>query len=454
MALWDGRFSGDPADEMRVFSASLDTDLLMWEEDIAGSVAHAKMLQEVGLLRDDEHQMIVDGLQQVSSELASGWQPDLSSEDIHMAVEGRLHEIIGPVAGKLHTARSRNDQVATDVRLWLRARLDVLGEEVGRLIEAIICRVEVDGRVLIPGYTHLQRGQPIWLGHHLLAHAWSLYRDRDRLIQARRRVNQSPLGAAAMAGTPHPIDRERTADLLCFDSVIENAMDAVSARDHVLESVAAAAILATHLSRMAEELVVWSSREFSLVQLSEAWSTGSSIMPQKRNPDAAELIRGKTGRVFGSLVSLLTMMKGLPLAYNRDMQEDRAAVFEAIGVVTACTRVMSGCIESLVVLEGPELKGDSLLATELADFLAERGVPFRQGHQIVGRIVADLEKSGRNLADLNVESLRSYHEAFDEQALLWLDPTVAVERRTSRGGTAWCEILRQVALIRATAPGT
>jgi argininosuccinate lyase len=422
----------------------------MWEEDIAGSVAHATMLAEVGLLTDAELQTIHDGLARVGDALRDGWRPGVEQEDVHMAVEGRLHELIGPVAGKLHTARSRNDQVATDVRLWLRARLDRLDTALGMLITALVDRAESDGRTLVPGYTHLQRGQPIWLGHQLLAYAWSFSRDRERLADCRSRVNRSPLGAAAMAGTPHPINRHRTAELLGFDGLIDNAMDAVSARDHVMEAASVCAIVAIHLSRLAEELVLWSSREFGLVQLSEAWSTGSSIMPQKRNPDAAELIRGKSGRVVGALTALLVMVKGLPMAYNRDLQEDRPALFDAIHTAIASTRVAAGCIASMTVREGPDLNGDPLLATELADFLAAQGVPFREAHHVVGRIVRHCEQQNSNLAALSVADLQSFHPAFSFEALAWLDPAAAADRRTSHGGTAWPEIQRQIAALRAT----
>lgn len=450
MALWSGRFEGGPAAEMQVFSESLSTDLLMWEEDIAGSVAHATMLGEVGLISSEEVTTIVAGLEAVASELRGGWVPGVDQEDIHMAVEGRLHALIGPVAGKLHTARSRNDQVALDVRLWLRTRLDQLDVELAALIGALTDRAESDGRTLIPGYTHLQRGQPIWLGHHLLAYAWALSRDRERIRDARGRVNRCPLGAAAMAGTPHPIDRARTAELLDFSGPLENAMDAVSSRDHVLEATSAAAILGITLSRMAEELVIWSTREFNYIRLSEAWSTGSSIMPQKRNPDAAEIVRGKTGRVTGALVNLMTMMKGLPMAYNRDMQEDRPPLFDAIHTAIACVRVMTGCISSMEIRGGPDLTGDPLLATELADFLAGRGVPFRDAHHVVGRIVRACEERGIGLDGLGVAGLQEFHPQFDEEALVWLDPEAAAERRTSRGGTAWSEVTRQIGLLRQT----
>ncbi len=448
MALWGGRFDGEPSELMRVFSESLSTDLLMWEEDIAGSIAHATMLGEVGLLTDEEVQTLKQGLEQVADDLSNGWVPGAELEDIHMAVETRLGEHVGEVAGKLHTARSRNDQVATDVRLWLKARLQVLDQDLRRLIGALVDRVQTDGRTLIPGMTHLQRGQPIWLGHQLLAHAWALSRDRERVADALRRVDRSPLGAAAMAGTPHPIDRNRTAELLGFSGVVENAMDAVAARDHIAEAAAVCAICQTGLSRMATELVLWSSREFGWIRLGEAWSTGSSIMPQKRNPDAPELIRGKTGRVIAAFTALSTMVKGTPMSYNRDFQDDRTALFDAVHTTLACVRVMTGCIESLTVLGGPDLTGDALLATELADFLAEQGVPFREAHHVVGTLIKNLENEGRDLSTLTVDQLTQAHPAFTEQALAWLEPEAAVERRTSLGGTAWSEIERQMNALR------
>lgn len=448
-ALWSGRFAGGPAEEMQAFGESLSTDLRMWPEDLAGSRAHATMLRDVGLLSDDELTTILGGLAAVEDELRAGWTPGVETEDIHMAVEGRLHELIGPVAGKLHTARSRNDQVATDVRLWLRSRLDALTAEVETLIAALLDLTETQGRTLVAGTTHLQRGQPIWFGHQLLAHAWALSRDRERLTDARRRVNRSPLGGAAMAGTPHPIDRDKTASLLAFEGVVENAMDAVAARDHLLESVAACAILSSHMSRMAEELVIFSTPEWGLVRLSEDWSTGSSIMPQKRNPDAAELVRGRTGRAYGALMSLLTLVKSLPMAYNRDLQEDRPALFQAIDSTRACVRVLAGCYGSLTVKGGPDLRGDFLLTTELADYLAAKGVPFREAHHAAGSLVKVCEDRGTNLAGLTLDDLQAAHPAFGEDAFGWLDPEAAAERRTSRGGTAWCEVERQVALLRA-----
>ncbi len=368
-----------------------------------------------------------------------------------MAVEARLTELVGEVGGKLHLARSRNDQVATDVRLWLKGRLSDLDAQLARLIGVLLDRVESDGRTLIPGFTHLQRGQPIWLGHHLLAHAWALTRDRERVTGALDRVDRSPLGACAMAGTSHPIDRERAAVLLGFGGLVENAMDAVSARDHLAEVAAMCAICSTRLSRMAEELVLWSAPEFGLVEMAEAWATGSSIMPQKRNPDAAELVRGKTGRVLGDLVALLSMEKSLPLAYNRDLQEDREALFDAVRTTTACLSVMAGMWSSLTVKDAyaARLEGDFLLATELADYLAAKGVPFREAHHVSGSLVKWCEEQGTDFRGLDLSTLQEHHPAFEADALDWLDPTGAVERRTSRGGTAWSEVSRQLVKLRA-----
>lgn len=453
MALWDGRFSGGPGDDMVAFSQSLDTDLRMWREDIEGSRAHVTMLGEVGLLEDDEVATLQRGLDQVASELGTGvFIPTAAHEDIHMAVESRLTEIVGDVGAKLHTARSRNDQVATDVRLWLRSRLDTLDVALDELLEALLDRVDADGDVLIPGFTHLQRGQPVFLGHHLLAHAWMVARDLERVRDARRRMNRCPLGAGAMAGTPHPIDRHRTAELLGFEGPIDNAMDAVAARDHLQEAASVCAIAMTHLSRQAEELVLWSTEEFGLVRLSETYSTGSSIMPQKRNPDAPELVRGKSGRVAGAVTSLLVMVKGLPLAYNRDLQEDRQALFDALETTTACARITAGCWRELEVRRAryeEALRGHFLLATELADFLVTRGVPFRDAHHVSGSIVAHCEQRGVNFSALSVADLQGFHEAFDGEVLDWLDPRAAAERRTSFGGTARAEIARQVAALRS-----
>lgn len=452
MALWDGRFEGGPAEEMIHFSESLDVDLRMATHDLEGSRAHVRMLSEVGLIDPADAQTVLDGLDQVGRELADGtYRPGPELEDVHMAVESRLIEIVGPVGARLHTARSRNDQVATDVRLWMRENLTALRHELRDLVASICDRVDRDGDVLIPGFTHLQRGQPILLGHHLLAYAWMVRRDVERVEGALARTDRSPLGAGAMAGTPHAIDRHRSAALLGFSGPIDNAMDAVASRDHLIEATSACAIAMSHMSRMAEELVIWSTAEFGLIRIGEAFTTGSSIMPQKRNPDAAELVRGKSGRVFGDLSALLAMVKGLPLAYNRDLQEDRRALFDAVDTTRACARIMAGQWRDMTVRRDryeSELQGDFLLATELADFLVTTGVPFREAHHVSGRIVAWCEQRGLRFTALSLEQLRGFHPNFTGEALTWLDPRAAAERRTSFGGTASTEIRRQVDALR------
>jgi len=447
------RVGGDLDPVMRRFGSSVELDRRLVEEDIEGSIAHATMLGEVGILDGEAAAAIVRGLQEIREEYREGlFSPTDEHEDVHMAVEARLIEKLGPVGGALHTARSRNDQIATDLRLWLRRQLDEIDRGLVALIEALLVRVESDGEVLIPGFTHLQRGQPILLGHHLLAHAWALSRDRERLASARVRVDQSPLGACAMAGTSHPIDRQRTAELLGFGSLMENAMDAVSARDHVLETVAALGILATQLSRMAEELVIWSSSEFDLVRLDAAYSSGSSIMPQKRNPDAAELVRGHTGRSTGALMGLLTLVKGLPLAYNRDLQEERVHLYAALDSMRDCLEILRGVYATLTIHQeryNQALVGDPSLATELADHLVGRGLPFREAHERVGRLSADLDATGRTFDELSDEEVAELDPELSTEALRsLLDPREAARRRRSRGGTAPEEQARQLKLLR------
>ena len=447
-----GRFEQPTGEDMLRYSTSLAVDLRMLHEDVDGSKAHSQMLGEVGLLSEDEVATLHQGLEQVRSEIAEGrWVPDDRHEDVHMAVESRLTEIVGDAGKKLHTARSRNDQVATDVRLWLKKHLVALDEAVSAFVATLLERIEADGRTLMPGYTHLQRGQPIFLGHHLLAHVGSLMRDRERFRDALRRVDRSPLGACAMAGTPHPIDRKRSAELLGFGGLMDNAMDAVACRDHEQEVAAACAICMTHLSRMAEELVLWSAVEFRFIRMGESYATGSSIMPQKRNPDAAELVRGKAGRVHGDLVALLSMVKNLPLAYNRDLQEDREALFHAVDTTLASLEICRGMWHTLEVHTDrftADLSGDFSLATELADLLASRGVPFREAHEIVGGIIRWCEEQGGNLELFTAEKAKEFHDAFPDDLGDWLDPVAAAERRTSWGGTAWSEVMRQVEVLR------
>lgn len=447
-----GRFGEPTHDLLQRFSSSLPIDLEMLDEEIDGSIAHATMLGERGILSSDEARTLVEGLHTVRGEIRDGsWTPGIEFDDIHMAVEARLSESLGALGGKLHTARSRNDQVATDVRLWLVRRLDRLDAALGELIDVLLLRIDSDGRTLMPGFTHLQWGQPILLGHHLLAHVGPLVRDRERVAQARRRINRSPLGACAMAGTAHPIDRERTASLLRFEGVVENAMDAVAARDHEQEVVALCAICMGHLSRMAEELVLWSSNEFGFVKLSEGWTTGSSIMPQKRNPDGAELVRGKAARVQGDLVTLLALTRALPLAYNRDLQEDRRPLFDAVNTTLESVAATAGMWRELEVHAdryGDAMQGDFCLATELADHMASQGVPFREAHGVVGEIVRWCEEQGGDLSILTRERARKFHPCLDIDLTALLDPRQAAERRTSQGGTAWAEIERQLAQLR------
>lgn len=452
MALWDGRFSGGPAQDMILFSESMGIDLQMWREDIEGSKAHAKMLADVGLLTTADRDLLLDGLDEVAAELDAGtYVPGPEHEDIHMAVESRLTEIVGPVGARLHTGRSRNDQVATDVRLWMRTRMRTLHMALQGLVSALVDRVVEDGQVLMPGFTHLQRGQPILLGHHLLAYAWMVQRDAQRVADALKRLDASPLGAGAMAGTPLPIDRNATANYLDFAAPIPNAMDAVAARDHQCEAASVCAIAMTHLSRMAEELVLWSTKEFEFVRMGEAYTTGSSIMPQKRNPDAAELVRGKSARVIGGLNALLVMVKGLPLAYNRDLQEDRQQLFDAIQTTIACTQITTGMWQSLTVFAEryeEALNGDFLLATELADYLVTKGVAFRDAHHVVGKVVAFCESKGVNFSGVSVADLKTFHDAFEADVSGWLEPRAAAERRTSLGGTAPSEVAAQVVALR------
>ncbi len=447
-----GRFGQSMSGDMQSFSTSLAVDLRMLDEDVDGSIAHATMLGEVGILTPAEAERMTEGLNRVREEIATGaWTPGDEHEDVHMAVEARLTELIGEVGKKLHTARSRNDQVATDVRLWLKRRLGGLDAALVELIGALLDRIEADGRALMPGYTHLQRGQPILLGHHLLGHVWPLTRDRQRFAGALRRLDFSPLGACAMAGTTHPIDRASTARHLGFAGIADNAMDAVAARDHEQEVAAACAICVTHLSRMAEELVLWSASEFAFVRLGEDYATGSSIMPQKRNPDAAELVRGKSARVYGDLTALLSLVKALPLAYNRDLQEDREPLFDAVDTTAESVRITAGMWRTLTVAGErfeEALQGDFSLATELADFLAERGVPFREAHEVVGRIIRWCEEQGTGLEALTPEAARRFHPSFPGDLGPWLDPRAAAERRTSFGGTAWREVERQVSTLR------
>ena len=439
--MWGGRFETKPAEIMEEINASLHVDRRFYAEDIRASQAHANMLCAVGILTDEEAEAIVKGLQDVHDEIAGGrFEFRREYEDIHMAVEARLKELIGPVAGKLHTARSRNDQVAVDFRLYVRGAIDRFNVQLAGLQFALARKAEAHAATLMPGFTHMQTAQPVTFGHHCLAYVEMLARDRGRFADARKRVNESPLGAAALAGTSFPIDRHMTAAELGFDRPMANSLDAVSARDFALETLAAAAICATHLSRLAEEIVIWFSAGFGFVKLSDSFTTGSSIMPQKRNPDAAELVRAKAGRVAGAFTGLLMVMKGLPLAYSKDMQEDKEAVFSAIDALSLGLAAMTGMIEDMEP-DAAKMRAAAALgfstATDLADWLVLHAkLPFREAHHATGRIVRAAEKAGVDLAHLPLAAMQKIEPRIDVSVFEMLDIEKSAASRRSFGGTA------------------
>jgi argininosuccinate lyase len=440
-ALWGGRFSGGPAEIMRHINASIAFDRRLYAEDIAGSKAHCAMLVAQNILSPQDGVAIASGLDRIKAEIEQGhFQFSEEREDIHMNVEARLAELIGPAAGRLHTARSRNDQVATDFRLWVRAAIDRIDPALQALQRALIDQAETHAATVMPGYTHLQIAQPVTFGHHLLAYVEMLGRDRGRFADCRRRLNESPLGAAALAGTSFAIDRWTTAAALGFDRPAANSLDAVSDRDFAIEFLAAAAVAAMHLSRLAEEIVLWCSAEFGFIALSDAFTTGSSIMPQKRNPDAAELVRAKSGGMTGSLVALLTVMKGLPLAYGKDMQEDKVPVFEAADTLLLCLAATTGMVADMqpdvARLRAAAERGFAT-ATDLADWLVRRlDLPFRRAHQVTGAIVKAAEARGCTLAQLPLAAMQSIEPAITEAVYEVLDVERSVASRTSFGGTA------------------
>jgi len=440
-AQWGGRFTGGPAEIMRRINASIDIDKRLWAEDIAGSKAHCAMLVAQNILSPQDGAAIAAGLDQIRTEIEGGrFAFSEAQEDIHLNVEARLTELIGPVAGRLHTARSRNDQVATDLRLWLRATIDRLDAAMQDLQRALIDRAEAEADTVMLGFTHLQIAQPVTLGHHLMAYVEMVGRDRGRLADCRRRMNESPLGAAALAGTSFPIDRAATAAALGFDRPAANSLDAVSDRDFAIEFLAAAALAGTHISRFAEEIVLWCSDGFGFIALTDAFTTGSSIMPQKRNPDAAELVRAKTGRLSGALIALLTVMKGLPLAYGKDMQEDKVPVFEAADTLELCLAATTGMVRDLLPdrqrLREAAGRGFAT-ATDLADWLVRvAGLPFRQAHHATGQIVKRAEEMGCPLAELPLAELQAVEPAVTAGVYDVLDADRSVASRTSFGGTA------------------
>ena len=452
-AQWGGRFTGGPAEIMRRINASIEFDKRLWAEDIAGSKAHCAMLVAQNILPPQDGALITAGLDQIRAEIESGhFAFSDAHEDIHMNVEARLAELIGPVAGRLHTARSRNDQVATDLRLWLRAAIDRLDAAMCDLQRALLDRGEAEADTVMPGFTHLQIAQPVTLGHHLMAYVEMLGRDRGRLADCRRRMNESPLGAAALAGTSFPIDRAATATTLGFDRPAANSLDAVSDRDFAIEFLAAAALAGTHLSRFAEEIVLWSSDGFGFIALSDAFTTGSSIMPQQRNPDAAELVRAKSGRLNGALIALLTVMKGLPLAYGKDMQEDKIPIFEAVDALELCLAATTGMVRDMEPnrerLRQTAGRGFAA-ATDLADWLVRvAGLPFRQAHHATGRIVRRAEEIGCTLADLPLAELQAVEPGLTAAVYDVLDADRSVASRTSFGGTAPERVRAAIAAAR------
>ena len=439
--MWGGRFAAGPAAVMQEINASIEVDKRLYREDIAGSTAHAAMLAERGIISRDDAAAIARGLEQIRGEIEAGrFQFDAALEDIHTNIEARLKVLIGDAAGRLHTARSRNDQVATDFKLWVRRAVDELSGDVKDLIAALIDRAEEHAATLMPGFTHLQPAQPITFGHHLLAYVEMFGRDLSRLVDCRQRLNESPLGAAALAGTSFPIDRHQTAKALGFDRPAANSLDAVSDRDFALEYLAALSILAMHLSRFAEEIVLWCSDGFRFVALSDAFTTGSSIMPQKRNPDAAELVRAKTGRVIGALNALLIVMKGLPLAYQKDMQEDKQGAMEAFAALSLAIRAMTGMVLDLVPDEArmKAAAGEGYAtATDLADWLVRTlKMPFREAHHVTGRIVALAAKQGVALHELPLTAMQEVEQKITADVLGVLSVEASVKSRTSFGGTA------------------
>lgn len=452
--MWGGRFQAGPSAIMQEINASIDVDRRFASQDIQGSKAHAEMLAASAIISEADRDAILEGLSQIEAEIATGqftFKAEL--EDIHMNVEARLKELIGEPAGRLHTARSRNDQVVTDFRLWLRGALDALDIAMADLQRALIDKAEAHADVLMPGYTHLQAAQPVTFGHHLMAYVEMVGRDRGRMADCRKRLNECPLGAAALAGTSFPIDRAMTAAALGFDRPTENSMDSVAARDFALEFLAAASIHAVHLSRLAEEIVIWMSEPFGFIALSDAFTTGSSIMPQKKNPDAAELVRAKPGRVLGAFMTLATVMKGLPMTYGKDMQEDKEPVFEAADTLMLAVSAMAGMADDMT--PRPDNMTRALTkgfptATDLADWLVRvLGLPFRDAHHVTGTLVRLAEEKGCDLAELDLSAMQTVEQRITQDIYSVLTPQASAASRVSHGGTAPDQVRAAAARARS-----
>ncbi|MBW8351432.1 argininosuccinate lyase [Bacillus sp. IITD106] len=445
---WGGRFSKSSEQWIEEFGASISFDQELVLEDIEGSIAHVKMLGKSNIISLDESEQIAAGLLKLKQKAEAGeLQYSISEEDIHLNLEKMLIEKIGPVGGKLHTGRSRNDQVATDMHLYLKKQVLAIMEHIKELQTALLEQAEKNVETVFPGYTHLQRAQPVSFAHHMLAYFWMLKRDYERFQDSLKRIDISPLGASALAGTTFPIDRFYTAEQLGFSSVYENSMDAVSDRDFVVEFLSNSALTITHLSRLAEEIILWTSKEFSFIELDDAYATGSSIMPQKKNPDMAELIRGKSGRVIGNLVGMLTVLKGLPLTYNKDMQEDKEGMFDTVHTMIGSLKIFTGMINTMTV-KNEEMEvavnQDFSNATELADYLAAKGIPFREAHEIVGKLVLTCIQQNCYLLDLPLDQLQEACSKIEEDVFVILSPREAVKRRNSYGGTGFDQVKVQL----------
>ncbi len=450
--LWGGRFSKETSKLVDQFNASIGFDCRLWEHDIRGSIAHASMLGKCGIIPQADAEAIVVGLRGIEDDIRVGQvEFDVSAEDIHMNIEKLLHQRIGDVAGRLHTARSRNDQIALDLRMYVKDQITYAIEAIKGLQTALIATAEKHQETVMPGYTHLQHAQPVTLAHHVMAYFWMLQRDVERFADCYKRTDVMPLGSAAMAGTSYPIDRQYVADQLGFSRVSENSMDAVADRDFAAEFLADCAILSMHMSRFAEEIIIWNTREFGFVELDDAMATGSSIMPQKKNPDVAELIRGKTGRVYGDLTALLTVLKGLPLTYNKDLQEDKEPVFDAADTVLQCVMMLQKLIETTefrAAAMKESAKGDFSTATDAADYLVRRGIPFRQAHEIVGRMVGYCIAQGKAIEDLSLEEMKSFSEAYEDSGEAF-NLEHSVEARGIIGGTAAKFVKAQIEAAQA-----
>lgn len=451
--LWGGRFQKTPEKWVDEFGASIHFDKQLVKEDLTGSLAHASMLNKCGILDDEEAAAIKDGLNTLMKKAeADELEFSVDYEDIHLNLEKMLIDEIGPLGGKLHTARSRNDQVATDMHLYLNNQVEHIIELISSFQTVLVEKAEQHVETIFPGYTHLQRAQPISFAHHMLAYFWMLERDKARFQDSLKRINVSPLGCGALAGTTFPIDREYTAEQLGFGHIYENSLDGVSDRDFILEFLSNSSLLMMHLSRFCEEIILWCSQEFKFIELDDTYATGSSMMPQKKNPDMAELIRGKTGRVYGNLMGLLTIMKGLPLTYNKDLQEDKEGMFDTVKTIAGSLQIFTGMIQTMTVNEDvmkKATKEDFSNATEVADYLAKKGMPFREAHEIVGKLVYTCIQKGIYLSDLSFETFTEASELFEQDIYTVLDPYVAVEKRTSAGGTGFKQI--QLALEKAKA---